>query len=254
MGKFGDFLGSALGGLVDTVFPFIGQARQETANMDIAKYQAAANERYMDKYNAYNTPANQMQRFEDAGLNKHLIYGQGSPGNQSSPLTHPDIKSADYQSMAQILPMINQTKMVNAQVQATNAKTRQTTVLIELNKLQAKVLEKNPLLNDTGFAAIIDSLKSTAEIKAQDVELKKQDVFFGEHSMSNRLSKVHNEVELLIQRFHLGTADLKIKAEVLKSMEFKNAILEVQKKFMTDSEITPQHIYEFAKLLLIKLF
>lgn len=31
--------------------------------------------------NAYNTPEAQMQRYEDAGLNPHLIYGQGTPGN-----------------------------------------------------------------------------------------------------------------------------------------------------------------------------
>lgn len=34
--------------------------------------------------NAYNTPSSQMQRFKDAGLNPHLIYGQGSPGNATS--------------------------------------------------------------------------------------------------------------------------------------------------------------------------
>lgn len=36
----------------------------------------------IDKQNEYNTPANQMQRFKDAGLNPNLIYGLGSNGNQ----------------------------------------------------------------------------------------------------------------------------------------------------------------------------
>lgn len=31
--------------------------------------------------NQYNSPEAQMKRFEDAGLSKHMIYGQGSPGN-----------------------------------------------------------------------------------------------------------------------------------------------------------------------------
>lgn len=31
--------------------------------------------------NAYNSPEAQMQRYKAAGLNPHLIYGQGSPGN-----------------------------------------------------------------------------------------------------------------------------------------------------------------------------
>lgn len=35
--------------------------------------------------NAYNTPAMQMQRFGAAGLNPHLIYGQGSSGQAGTP-------------------------------------------------------------------------------------------------------------------------------------------------------------------------
>lgn len=40
---------------------------------------------YYDKTNAYNTPQMQMQRFKEAGLNPHLIYGQGTPGNTTMP-------------------------------------------------------------------------------------------------------------------------------------------------------------------------
>lgn len=35
--------------------------------------------------NLYNSPEAQMNRFKEAGLNPHLIYGQGSAGNASSP-------------------------------------------------------------------------------------------------------------------------------------------------------------------------
>jgi hypothetical protein len=37
-----------------------------------------------DYMNYYNSPANQMSRFKQAGLNPHLIYGRGTAGNQSS--------------------------------------------------------------------------------------------------------------------------------------------------------------------------
>jgi hypothetical protein len=37
-----------------------------------------------NRENTYNTPYAQMQRFKDAGLNPHLIYGQGSAGNAGS--------------------------------------------------------------------------------------------------------------------------------------------------------------------------
>lgn len=34
--------------------------------------------------NWYNSPKNQMARFEEAGLNPHLIYGKGTPGQQQN--------------------------------------------------------------------------------------------------------------------------------------------------------------------------
>lgn len=49
---------------------------------------------YFDKVNEYNTPTMQMQRFKEAGLNPHLIYGQGTSGNTTMP-TAPDKKFAE---------------------------------------------------------------------------------------------------------------------------------------------------------------
>ena len=40
--------------------------------------------RNWERMNEYNSPKNQMKRFQEAGLNPHLIYGQGTAGNASS--------------------------------------------------------------------------------------------------------------------------------------------------------------------------
>jgi ribosomal protein L25 (general stress protein Ctc) len=40
------------------------------------------------RQNAYNTPANQMQRLRDAGLNPALMYGQGTMGNAEKALPY----------------------------------------------------------------------------------------------------------------------------------------------------------------------
>lgn len=40
---------------------------------------------FWNMQNFYNSPAEQMKRFKDAGLNPNLIYGQGNPGNASAP-------------------------------------------------------------------------------------------------------------------------------------------------------------------------
>lgn len=255
----------AIMGAVSLVSNIVGQNRQNKKNREMAQFQADANESYLDKQLEYNTPKNQMSRYQDAGLNPNLIYGQGNPGSQSAPLSYPEIKPADYQkTMEGVLPLVNQTSLVQAQVQATNAKTRQIGVLTALNQLQIQVMAKNPLLDETGFKAIIDGLKAGAEIKGADSSMRsaQADWFTGQKSFNidgkpmhgpAGILKMETELNLLEQRFKLGNLDAKIKAEVVNSKEFQNAILEVQKKFMTDGEITPQHIYQFIQLLLLKM-
>lgn len=64
---------------------------KENTNKTIAAQKAEAELAYQrsvqmwNMQNAYNSPEAQMQRFRAAGLNPHLIYGQGNPGNASSP-------------------------------------------------------------------------------------------------------------------------------------------------------------------------
>ena len=52
---------------------------------------------FWNMQNAYNTPEAQMQRFENAGLNPHLIYGKGNAGNAPA-LSIPDVKPAQFNS------------------------------------------------------------------------------------------------------------------------------------------------------------
>lgn len=47
---------------------------------------------FWNRQNAYNTPKAQMERFKEAGLNPHLIYGQT---NMASPVPSADVAKAD---------------------------------------------------------------------------------------------------------------------------------------------------------------
>lgn len=69
------------------------QRRQSEENVDktLAAQKSEAELAYQrsvemwNRQNLYNSPEAQMQRFKEAGLNPHLIYGQGSSGLASSP-------------------------------------------------------------------------------------------------------------------------------------------------------------------------
>lgn len=92
------WLGSLIQGAAGLISGGISSSAQNSANntnweiakynaqaqKDLAEYQNAYNLEMWNKENEYNTPAAQMQRYQDAGLNPNLIYGQGNSGNASS--------------------------------------------------------------------------------------------------------------------------------------------------------------------------
>lgn len=250
--------GALVGAGLSWVAQWLGQRKQAKENANLAATQNAANQAYLDKQLEYNTPANQMARYQAAGLNPNLVYGQGNPGNQSAPISYPDIGRTDYQSaLSTLAPQFNSALMTQSQVQGIDAKTRQTGVLTQINQLQARVLERNPLLDAGAYNAIIDSLKSTAEIKANESHILDTKSVALNRFMpdGNKVGEamVYKELELLDQRFKLGSLDSQIKSQVLQSKEFSNAILEIQKRWMSNGEVTPQHIFQFIQLLLMKL-
>lgn len=90
-GSAGGFVGALIGtgaGLYDSYQN--RKTAKENTERTIAANKAEAELAYQrsiqmwNMQNLYNSPAEQMKRFGAAGLNPHLIYGQGSPGNATS--------------------------------------------------------------------------------------------------------------------------------------------------------------------------
>lgn len=88
-------IGPAVSGLIGGIFNSASQnsanqanlqAVRETnqANRELAQYNWEQQVKMWHDNNAYNSPSAQMNRFREAGLNPHLIYGQGSNGNSTS--------------------------------------------------------------------------------------------------------------------------------------------------------------------------
>jgi len=232
----------------------INNAHQKKENRRIAQTQHEANKELLREQLEYDRPVNQMSRFREAGLNEHLIYGQGNPGNQGSPLRYPDIQPAQINvGGVEALQAFNQTRLAESQVQATNANVRQKTALAQLNEMQTRVLAKNPALDNDGFKAIIDSLKSTAEIKASESRIMSSKAWQEEAAGGHKVNLIYKELMLLEQRYDLGKLDAAIKGQVLTSKEFQNSILEIQKKFLADGDVSPGQILQFIQMLLLKI-
>lgn len=69
------------------------------ANLELAKYNNKWNLEQWNRQNAYNSPAEQVKRLQAAGLNPHLVYGNGAVGNtsgQSPTAASVDLKAPHY--------------------------------------------------------------------------------------------------------------------------------------------------------------
>lgn len=116
--KKGDFdlfgIGSAIGGIAGGYASLQGakyaadkalQATKETnaANLKLAQFQNDWNIAQWNRQNAYNTPAAQRARYEEAGINPYFALGNIQPGNAQSLLS---ADMANQQSGAEAYDML----------------------------------------------------------------------------------------------------------------------------------------------------
>ena len=145
---------SLIGGGISAVAGLFGGKKSNDANvkvareynqgqMDLAKYQNEQNIKMWNMNNEYNTPAMQMQRMQEAGLNPNLMYGQGTTGNASSApdtmtpqMTKPDL-SYQYvadagKSVGDAVQSYIQAQMADASIKKIDADTALTLSLIHI--------------------------------------------------------------------------------------------------------------------------
>nr|QJB19074.1 MAG: DNA pilot protein [Microvirus sp.] len=63
--------------------------KQQQYEREMYETQKADNLAFWNQQNAYNTPAAQMERLKQAGLNPAMMYGTGSSANTASPISSP---------------------------------------------------------------------------------------------------------------------------------------------------------------------
>jgi len=126
-------LGSILGALAMAYGVYQGsrnQDKQNAANRQLAQEEFDRNKQMWDLQNEYNSPASQMARYEAAGLNKNMIYGQGTPGNAvSAPRYTAPAQSFAFNPAEQIMkaiPMYQDFELRSAQIDNVKAQTENT--------------------------------------------------------------------------------------------------------------------------------
>jgi len=136
-------------GLVSGLFG-IGANRKRARE---SQKQREWSESMWEKQNAYNTPANQMQRLRDAGLNPALMYGQGTTGNAEKALPY---QQAQIENLG---PAIAQSAAAGAQLSLTNALASKTKAE-EANIKEGTILTKEQSAKTIAERLNIDAQKA----------------------------------------------------------------------------------------------
>jgi len=97
---------TAIGGIAGSVLNPISTWMQNRAQKKAQNREFANNKEMWHLANQYNSPEMQMQRLEKAGLNKNLVYGNGSVvGNTSTQTPKYQAPSLQRHAMEQINPL-----------------------------------------------------------------------------------------------------------------------------------------------------
>lgn len=253
-GALKQFGGPLIAKGIDFLSGNAGVRKQYHANKKLAKLQHALDMDTLRFQMDYNSPSAQMQRFKEAGLNPNLVYGQGTPGNIESAPRMPNIQAPDIQSIYSGLGSdIMQMKLMSAQTDLVKAKTDESTVKQDLGRAQTALVKANPYMRREYVDSMVLQLTSAAQLKEQEASFMRSKTMDDGVRWERGFLKMQRELDLLELKFDLGSSDKRLKAEVLQSKEFQNALQKIQLNWMRDGEITPQHIYTFLQMLLSRM-
>lgn len=233
---------------------------QNKMNRENAIWALEQNKALLAEQRAYDSPEQQMARYRAAGLNPNLIYGQvaQSPGDirvGSLPGVNTGAIDASYPDVA---GAFRESMLAQSQMGLTEAKTEESYAKQDVLNTQNEVLKANPYLRPQYVDSIVKNMESIATLKAQEADFmsSKSTPDFRAEEAETRWQrgylKMQRELDALAQKYELGKQDQKVKAEIIENKKFQNDLAEIQRSWMKDGEITPEHIRQGIMMLLGK--
>lgn len=278
--------GSILGGLFNLGQAIFDRTRlgYETSPQKRAFNDSVRHEqKIFERDSKYNSPAEQMKRFDEAGLNPNLIYGQGTPGITSGSNVQASGNVERLDVMSRIMESVAFNKemdLKDATIEQVRANTRlieeragsedwkqlrleQDWMYLEQNypELMDKLRRENRIGTQTElFKVSTEESKSEMAKTAEEIARMTKDAKIETEQRENRIGSrtedarvqtsqaqsilLSHKIQTELMRQGLMERDGKIKNEVLRGKQFQNAILEMQKKFLTEGTMNPQMFWQ----------
>lgn len=206
--------GGIVGGLINLGTAIYSAEQQKRlqemtakANKDLAEFGYNKDLEMWQRMNEYNSPAAQMARFQEAGLNPHLIYGQGNAGNASSmpnyqaPRVNFDYKPADisgvigqYQDFQMRQAQIDNMRAMNDNINARTVSEATRNVLLEVQGKRGDVALEHEKYTLPDRNAIVQNQSRSSEAKVnqewQKVSLLSQEQILKNLAMRQAQSNI----------------------------------------------------------------
>jgi len=204
---------------------------------------------------AYDAPQAQMKRYLEAGLNPHLIYGNGSSAGSAFPISAGQLPASHIQPVDASYPAIGDSFVAASQalssISLNKARTEQTQMNTQLQDVQRRINESNPMLNPNVAREVGYMMIETSALKATQAGFKRMQQPDGSNLA---LKEVEAQVHALEQKLGLNTVDQQIRNKILESKEFENEVKRLNAEWLRDAKITPEHVRQGFMLILSKMF
>lgn len=216
-------LGAALipagGGIVSNALSFISNERTNKNNLKIARETNQANYDLWKANNEYNTPQAQMARYEAAGLNPNMIYGQVSSGNASSPASAQGAvmkatKFGDFGAANAVMSYL-QNKLQNSTIQLQDSQKLKNDAETNKTNVESLNAQKDGLLKDIAYSQKL--LDYTYSVSRNPLELRSI-----EQSIEQKRASLR-EIDARINNLNASTAKQQAETQLMPEQ------LEVQK-------------------------
>lgn len=200
--------------------------------------------------NAYNSPAAQMQRLREAGLNPHLVYGNGADA-QGGIVRSTDVKSWNPQApdFSQVGSIAGQYFDIQARAQTVNNLKAQNTILEE----QAKKLEAETRAIELGILDRRFDLDFKTEMRPTNVSLKYSSLDYLRARENRENWETDKTIQYMNQRKEMFPYDVKKQAQAIENMVEQNVLMKMDrsKKLTETAEIWQrwQNLKESGKIL-----
>lgn len=161
--------------------------------------------------NFYNSPAEQMKRYADAGLNPNLIYGQGTSGNAtSSPSYNPTSATKPQSLTPPQLPLFKPSLPTNISGIEQS--------IMDYQRLGKDIEQKDEQINFTSANTALTDEKVVAQRIANDFDMRTQDLRYLSMDLDNKvklgiLNEKEAQTEYLKQKAEIDKKDYRLREQ-----------------------------------------